>query len=100
MDSKADSSLGTGLAQRRGSGGTQKFEHLAVELMTSEVFVGNVFALAIENAKTASEVPERVTPTGFVPNRKAIRHPGECHLVRCLVVASPLSNVNLHALLC
>ena len=38
--------------------------------MTSEVFVGNVFALAIENAKTASEVPERVTPTGFVPTAR------------------------------
>ena len=66
--------------------------------MTSEVFVANIFAVAIENAKAATKVPECVPPTRFPPYSKAIRHPGECYFVRRLVIAAPLANVYLHAL--
>src|SRR5262249_12305655 len=46
----------------------QQLQHLAIELMALEVFVGNVFPVAVENSEAAAKVPERPAPAGLFPD--------------------------------
>src|SRR5215475_59225 len=64
--------------------------------MTFEIFINGVPAVTIEYTKRASQVPQGESPSCFLPQRKAVFHPGQSNGVRRSVVNTPLAYVHLN----
>src|SRR5947209_9522246 len=74
----------------RPSPAAQHLQDLAVELVAAVGLVLHVGAVAVEGAEAVREVPERPAPAGLPPEREEIAHPGEGHVVRGVLVRTPL----------
>src|SRR5208282_6780752 len=78
---------------------SEQIQHLLIKLVAAELLVLNVTTLAVEHAEATLQVPERPAPARFLPQRQAIPHPGQHHLVRRAIERAPFTDVDAHALL-
>ena len=79
------------------SPGTQQLQHLAIELVTPEIVIGDILTAAVEYAEASAKIPQCPAPAGFLPQLQAVAHPGQYDSVRRMLMGAPFAHMNADA---